>query len=275
MRGLTRKWLLVQKGIEARYERQSIQNNHMLCTRGYLLWRGLVSEIDLPHGTSWPQKDEGVLLVTKTGYRLVAYPVAGPSGSLDHGERLLSFAWYDKGRDLLLQKANCLSPTGHVVSSLSPENIPRSVQKELCDLASRIWPEPWSTVIVHAIEHSGVFATPVAEYFPDRLIRGRLAVIGDAAHVASPVVGQGFVAGILDAEALAEALKYSLDRTNGDLLSALRIYEQKRLASAREIVASSKLWSSAYLRGEQIPSPPASERGSADAQRLLFRTRKK
>ncbi len=241
---------------------------------GYLMWRGLVSEQDLPPSTSWPQNNEGLVLITQTGYRLVAYPVAGPDGSLEHGKRLLSFAWYDKGRDLLLQESGCLLPTGQVVSSLSPKSIPRTVQEELCDLASQIWPKPWSTAIVLAIEKGGMFATPVAEYVPERLIQGRLAIIGDAAHVASPVVGQGFVAGILDSEALADALKEAHNRTNGDLVSALRTYEQTRLTSVQELVATSRLWSAGYLREKQIPSAPASEQGRADAKRLFLRTRK-
>ncbi len=242
---------------------------------GYLLWRGLILESDLPPGTNWPQNDEGTMLVTKNGHRLVGYPVAGPDGSLERGKRLLSFTWYDKGHDLLLQEARCLSPTRQVLSSLLPESIPHGVQDELRELASSLWPEPWSTVIVHAIKRGVLFATPVAEYFPERLVRGRVAVIGDAAHVASPVVGQGLIAGVLDAQVLADALKDALDRTGVDMQSALGIYESKRLIGARELVAASQRWSKAYLEGVQILPTPVLEQGNTGGQRLLFRTRQK
>ena len=227
---------------------------------GYLLWRGLIREMDLPSGTSWPQNNDGVALVTKTGYRLVAYPVAGLDGSLQPDERLISFAWYDRGRTSLLSELHCLSPTGNVLSSLVSDNIPESVREELRDLALRIWPEPWSTAIVHALEHRRVFATPVTEYFPERLHRGRLAIIGDAAHVVSPVTGEGFAAGILDAEALADCLHGVLGQTEDSVFNALERYGKHRLAAAQQLVTKSLDWSRAYLRE---PGNPEANFGDA------------
>ena len=215
---------------------------------GYLLWRGLISEGDLPSDAWAPESNRGIALANVTGYRLVAYPVAGINGSLKPGERWISFAWYDKAHNPLLQAARCITSDGYILAALGGENIPDQVLEELGGLAKRLWPKPWSTVIIHALERRRVFATPVAEYFPERLCRGRLAIIGDAAHAVSPATGQGFVAGIMDAEALAECLADNA-KTDDGFVAALRAYEARRLASAQELVARSREWSRSFLRG--------------------------
>ena len=139
---------------------------------GYLLWRGLVSERDLPRETHWPANGEGFGLMTTRSDYLVAYPVAGVDGALEPGKRQISFSWYDPTRTDLLEASGCLSPTRQVLSSLAREHIPEPVRVELLGLARRIWPAPWRVFVTHALERHEFFATPVAEYFPRRLHGG-------------------------------------------------------------------------------------------------------
>jgi len=54
-----------------------------------------------------------------------------------------------------------------------------------------------------ALSRAGADVTPIAEYVPDRLVNGRLALVGDAAHVPTPMTGCGFSASLDDAEAIA------------------------------------------------------------------------
>ncbi len=214
---------------------------------GYVLWRGLVHEADLPRDISLPSDNDGDALINQTGYRLIAYPVAGPGGSLEPGKRLISFAWYDFTRTALLQQLGCLSSDRQILASLLPGSVPKSVRDELCGLADEIWPEPWSAAIIHALKRRDVFATPVAEYLPEHLCGGRLAILGDAAHIVSPMTGRGFVAGILDAEALADCLANEPGGVRGDVSSALKRYQDTRLADVRALAAKSIELSQAYL----------------------------
>ena len=228
---------------------------------GYLLWRGLVSERDLPRETHWPANGEGFGLMTTRSDYLVAYPVAGVDGALEPGKRQISFSWYDPTRADLLEASGCLSPTRQVLSSLAREHIPEPVRVELLGLARRIWPAPWRVFVTHALERHEFFATPVAEYFPRRLHGGRLAILGDAAHVVSPATGHGFAAGILDAQALADALAAALQHDQVDLPGALKHYASQRLRAAQTLAEKSVRWSRAYLRGTgRLPGSQSTDR---------------
>ena len=216
---------------------------------GYLLWRGLVDEAELP-SSSLPRNHEEAVLVNDAGHRLIAYTVAGPDGASVVGQRQLSFTWYDPGHGRLLKALGCINGAGSVERSLTAVNVPTFVKDELGEQAWLIWPEPWRTVIIHAIERRQVFATPVAEYFPRRLCQSSLAIIGDAAHVVSPATGQGFVAGVKDAEALAECLAETIGCPGRSVQTALAIYEERRLADVQALVSASRKWSRAFVEKE-------------------------
>jgi ubiquinone biosynthesis UbiH/UbiF/VisC/COQ6 family hydroxylase len=74
-------------------------------------------------------------------------------------------------------------------------------------------------------------AFPLSRMFADRMAQGRIALIGDAAHVLHPLAGQGVNLGLGDAHSLADLLRGAPDP--GDSL-ALRRYERAR---AEDILA--------------------------------------
>jgi len=74
-------------------------------------------------------------------------------------------------------------------------------------------------------------AFPLSRMFADRIAYGRVALIGDAAHVVHPLAGQGCNLGLGDAHSLAELLREAPDA--GDRL-LLRRYERAR---AEDILA--------------------------------------
>jgi 2-polyprenyl-6-methoxyphenol hydroxylase-like FAD-dependent oxidoreductase len=71
---------------------------------GYMLWRGLVEEADLPAQAPRPSRVPSVSVEWKGAYRLVAYHVPGADGSIEPGRRRISFAWYDPFQDELLRR---------------------------------------------------------------------------------------------------------------------------------------------------------------------------
>ncbi len=214
---------------------------------GYMLWRGIVSERKMKPSTRWPRNSDGVGMINASGYRLIAYVVPGEDGSLIPGERQIIFAWFDITHNDLLHETHCLSPDGHVLSTLSNENIPSYIKDQLPEVARSIWPEPWLSAVDQSIKDNIIFGTPICEYVPALINRGRLAILGDAAHVASPMTGRGFATGVGDAADLAWQLGNIQKNKDRSITDALEQYGKSRLKEARALGNASKNVSREYI----------------------------
>ncbi|WP_322104075.1 FAD-dependent monooxygenase [Paraburkholderia sp. J41] len=221
---------------------------------GYLIWLGIVDEC-VVHARPWPAQ---LAILEARAYCLNAYYLPGADGSLAKGHRRLGFGWYDAGRNGLLQASGAV--VGDVVQrTLRAADIPDAVFHALAVEARAIWPAPWREAILDCLSRRALIGTPIGEYMPQRLARGRVCLVGDAAHVPSPMTGKGFDASALDALALAEALQDRLAKSGA--AEALRHYEAKRLAAARDLVRSG------YGFSESFAPHQASRRGEASSNR--------
>lgn len=219
---------------------------------GYLVWRGLIEERALTHLVSWPS-DGGLWIKFVDGYRLVAAALPGRDGSLEAGRRQITFAWFDAHRDELLRRTGCLTDDGHIVGTLGRGMIENKVREELALLAPRLWPAAWAEAVVAGVSSSGVLSgAPIAEYKPSRLARGALAVVGDAAHVVSPMTGRGYLTGVEDAAVLAQILGYR--ETSEPIATAFTRYETARLPYIRGLVTHSSKISAEYCHYAQSNS---------------------
>ena len=225
-----------KSGVRARVDPQ----HHDATYAGYMLWRGMCREEQMPSTTDWPGGFVDVQTTRK--YRLVAYAVPGPDGSLEPGHRQISWAWYDPGRRAFLEEHHCLAGD-RVIGTLSGDRFGRPLMTELLTEAERSWPSPWREAIATTLQFGEPFATPIAEYVPNRLTSRRTLVLGDAAHVASPMTGSGFRYALLDVLAIQQALASS-----PDIGVALRAYERERLEEDRELVLAGRAWGQRYLQ---------------------------
>lgn len=210
---------------------------------GYMLWRGLVAESDIPGGLGGRDRGRDLEVHVAADAQLVIYCVPGPDGRTDPGHRRVSYAWYDASRTQLLREAGCLSGDA-VVASLRTDEFPGGLTTQLAALARLWWAAPWGECIAWGVSHGDVFGTPVAEYLPTSLVRGRVALIGDAAHVASPMTGAGFQNALLDVRTLAASLN---GVTAADAPAGLDRYERERLPHVRGLVSSGMAWGRSYL----------------------------
>jgi len=214
--------------------------HHDAMYAGYMLWRGMCREEQMPSTTRWP--DGYVDVQTTRRYRLVAYAVPGPDGSLEPGHRQISWAWYDPDRRAFLEERNCIVGD-RVIGTLSGDRFGQPLVAELVTEAERSWPSPWREAIVATLHGGEPFATPIAEYVPNRLTSQRALILGDAAHIASPMTGSGFRYALLDVLSIQQALG-----SGADVAGALRAFEDERLEEDRELVLAGEAWGRRYLQ---------------------------
>lgn len=96
------------------------------------------------------------------------------------------------------------------------------------------------------MRRQSIIGIPIAEYVPNQLAGGRVVIIGDAAHVPSPMTGSGFSASLSDAAAVASALNTGLERNA--VAEELADYEQQRIDSARSLVLGGQRFSRSFAR---------------------------
>jgi 2-polyprenyl-6-methoxyphenol hydroxylase-like FAD-dependent oxidoreductase len=213
---------------------------------GYVVWRGLVDEQALTR-TVPRLNDEGLWIDFVGGYRLVAAVLPGRDGSVIPGRRQVTFAWFDAHREQLLRESGCLTPQNDVVGTLGRGAIDEKTRADLADLAPRLWPSTWAEAVAVGVRSTAALSgAPIAEYAPVRLARGAVAIVGDAAHVVSPMTGRGFAAGVADALVLSEML--SRQGEDEPVAPALVQYETLRLPIVRSLVSQSSRLSNEYVR---------------------------
>ncbi|MGF1242202.1 FAD-dependent monooxygenase [Streptomyces sp. 2-6] len=210
---------------------------------GYVLWLGIADEAAVPAARRLPRGHDRPDILDAGDFCLIGYPLPGEDGSLAPGARRLGWAWFDPTRNDLLREKGCV--VGDVVRrSLRFDAVPDHTYRELAAAARDLWPAPWQDAILDRVERRAVIGTPIAEYVPDRLVNGRLALVGNAAHVQTPMTGMGFDASLQDAEALADHLAGT-----SEVRAALRGYEETRLHGARDLVRSGQQFSRSFAGG--------------------------
>lgn len=209
--------------------RRTVDPGHPDATyAGYTIWTGKVPYDAAP---AWAERRNYMNMISLPGGRGAL--IVGETQT-NHLPRRFFWQWYDPTSDGYLREAGAL--IGSVSQrSLAGEEIAPSKYADIHRRAGS-WPAPWGEIARDSVRRRDIIATPVAEYVPRRLARGRIAIVGDAAHVPSPMTGSGFDTGLADAEALGQLTAGGVTGTLGT--EALAAYEAQRLRPAQRMVRS-------------------------------------
>ncbi len=208
---------------------------------GYVAWRALLSEGDIPR----PIHDELFMDMTfclPPGEQCLGYPVAGPDNELRPGQRRYNVVWY-RPADETTELPALLTDKAGVAHSIS---IPPPLIRTEPIAAMRADAErllaPQFRAIVRLIDEP--ILQPIYDLESEHLAFGRVAIVGDAAFVARPHVAAGVSKAADDAAALAEALDAE------DVEAALRRFEAARLPENARIIERARHLG-AYLQATQ------------------------
>jgi len=205
---------------------------------GYVVWRGLVSEADLPAPIRDQLFDHFAFHLPDGDGEVIGYPIAGPGNDLRPGHRRYNFVWYRvAGRDSLRDMLTDETGTTHDLS-IPPPLIRRDVLDALqADARARL-PANLSAMLARA---HALFFTPIYDLASPAMARQNIALLGDAAFLARPHIGAGVTKACEDAVALARCLPGGTDLAEG-----LRAYDKARHA------ANHKAWTRSRYMGEYL-----------------------
>ncbi len=195
---------------------------------GYVAWRGIVPESELP-STITEQLTDAITYVVFANSHILVYPIPGIDGSVEHGDRLLNFVWY---RNYLPDGdfEDLMTGIDGVRREVSiPPGLARVAHiAEMKASAHARLPTPVAAV-VQATKQP--FVQVVLDVEVPQMVFGRICLLGDAAWVARPHAAAGTAKAADDAWALAESLS-----THVNVDEALAVWEQRQLQVGRQLV---------------------------------------
>ena len=206
---------------------------------GYMVWISSIDEEELPvEQRPDPNLPQVSMLGSFNGFLFGSIMDQGENNS-----RRIGCTWYDNTHNDVLREFGCVEGT-IVHHSLNGIDIPEGILQQLVDKAAVRWPKPWSYAILHAIKTRNIIGIPIKEYIPDYLVKDRIALIGDAAHVPAPITASGFNASLDDAVELGKSVAKGVQGKAG--IKALKKYESGRLKIARRMVQSGNSFSQSF-----------------------------
>lgn len=191
---------------------------------GYLAWVGKVDEHLLPK-KDWKKRQlSSAYFNDSAAGKLTTAVMPGKEGGTHPGQRWIGFCWFDYSHNRLLSELGVLKD-GIAQHSLYGEAIPDPLLEELSQTSQAHWSKEDDAILQIAIKDRSLIGTPVNEYIPSLLSKGRIAMIGDAAHTMSPMTGAGFNDTLDDTVAIMDAIK----KFPNSIIKALSEYQARRL----------------------------------------------
>lgn len=192
---------------------------------GYVTWRGLIPERAI--GGSAAQTLLGrFAFYTGPGAHMLGYLVPGAGGEPTPGLRRYNWVWYRPlaAADLAGLMAAGGRPPGSL--SLAPGDLPGPLRDRLRADAHAELPPAFAAAVDAEPEP---FLQAIVDYVPPRMVRNRIALLGDAAVMVRPHTAMGAAKAAGDALALADLLSRLPVR------DALDRYQLQRLPVGRSI----------------------------------------
>ena len=195
---------------------------------GYVAWRGIVDEDRLS-----PEHRDILLthfiVCLPPGEHVVGYPVAGVDGDLGPGKRRFNIVWYRLATAEQLRRMQTDEAGNYHEAGIAPDLIARSWIDEIHRAAEDRLPPSLAEPMILA---RGLFFQTIVDLEVPQMVRGRVAMLGDAAFSARPHTGMGVVKATGDAVCLTDAIKAH----PGALSRALSHYDAERTRYGRSLV---------------------------------------
>ncbi|BDB30261.1 MULTISPECIES: FAD binding domain-containing protein [Cupriavidus] len=189
---------------------------------GYLAWRGLVPEDEMP-STAREMLLGDFGFANNTGSHILGYLVPGENNDVRPGHRLYNWVWYRVADNRLLGEI-MTDREGHrrgysIPEGMLDERWLAHIQRD----ARALLPPPFRDIVEATAQP---FAQAIRDLVSEHMVSGRVVILGDAASIPRPHTAASTSKAAANALALADALQGSPD----DVPAALARWEPEQIA---------------------------------------------
>ncbi len=212
--------------------RQQLQPTAAQGYAGYVAWRGMVPETDLPAEIN-QQLGDAITYYVYANSHILVYPIPGLDGSVAPGERLVNFVWYrnyldgPELDDLMTDNRGARRDL-----SLPPGSVSVHHDAEVRAHAAARLPPVLATVVERTEE---LFLQVVYDIEVDRMAFGDTCLLGDAAFAVRPHAAAGTAKAAEDGWTLSKHL-----REQPTVADALAAWEPGQLALGQQLIERSR-----------------------------------
>lgn len=205
------------------------------CYAGYVAWRGTVGEWELSRET-FEVLDEAITYHLMPASHILAYPIPNVDGTLTPGSRRINWVWYrnvTEGADLddlmtdIRGQRHALSMPPGMVDARYVDGL---------KAAAAALPAPLAEMVATTADP---FIQVIVDVEVDRMVFGRVCLMGDAAFALRPHTAVGTAKAADDAWQLARALRGTAGDAD-DREEALRRWETGQLTLGRQVLARTR-----------------------------------
>ena len=195
---------------------------------GYVAWRGVVPEDDVPAAVR-EQFADTFTFHERDDELVLAYLIPGPDGGTAPGERRLNWVWYDAVRDRS-ERTRLLTDAdgGTHAYAVPPGRLREAVEADRRTAAER-FPDAFADLVAAT---GDPFVQTIYDLRVPEMVFDRVCLLGDAAFVARPHTAAGTAKAAADGVELADALA-----GREDVAAGLDDWERRRLRAGRRLVA--------------------------------------
>ncbi|WP_298799535.1 NAD-binding protein [Pseudonocardia sp. 73-21] len=216
---------------------------------GYVAWRGTVPERELD-GPTFDAVHDALTYQVLSDSHVLVYPIPGPDGAVDVGERLVNMVWYRNVAEpdlaaFLTDRDGQPRPV-----SLPPGSVRDELVDELRCSAAALLAPPIAEVVARIGEP---FVQAVFDIGVPRMVFDRACLIGDAAFAVRPHAAAGTAKAVEDGWVLAAAL----EAAGGDVPAALAAWEAAQLTLGSRLLERNRdIGDSSQFTGTFRPGDP-------------------
>lgn len=197
---------------------------------GYTLWRGLCPTKDVagpPRGSA-----------TRNGfsYQTLGFPVMSPNGPL-----------WNCGVYMAMPESEVAKPTKNRQVTTAMKSVP----EWFVPFVRKIFGEGNAKFWQGCSQKGKVAPHPVWEFAADRVVNGRVVLLGDAAHMASPRTGAGAYTAMMDAHVFEQAMS-----GHNSLQEGLELYNDNTVKRGKQLYRSSRNAASYFAPEHLVPIHP-------------------